>query len=193
LFVNDERQAEAADLLMAKINISRQDEVTTLWRNSSLIGWPGVIDDRCTVAWDFLVELYSCHQWLSKFFVGGREFLLGIRAYKALASFLEYTTILEANGSVADQRYHFSVPAVFLGPEADRGSEPHIESIVSGALPTSAMIERLCAMFGVPPRSFRLEWPLWYQQWMENYSALYHSLPPMIRRKEHMTQPKLPG
>lgn len=65
------------------------------------MGWPNVVGEKCTTAWSFLVDAFSYHDWLSRFFVHHEEYELGLRAYKVIASFLEFTNLVATGRPVA--------------------------------------------------------------------------------------------
>lgn len=174
LFINGREHRRAITLLCSTVQADTRLEPGPLWRSHELMFAAEAVTDSVTEMWRFLLGLYPKLTWLSHFFVNDREYIEGIRAYRAVASLIELGKELASGRDLRTSKTVFpSVAPVFLTNPRGLREPSNAASLISKAVPTTEVLNDICKATGCDPDQIYKAWPEWFGVLVRAYSELY--------------------
>jgi hypothetical protein len=172
------RRTDCIALLMSKVADRNTGEVSELWANHRLMGWPQSLGHNSDRGWSFLLSLYHQHIWLQRLYSSHSSFADSIRIYALTASLLELCQYVRAGGTAdtAKQGVRFSVPPMFALGESHGDN---LGRILRKTLPDARATEEIAEQYRLPADQLRAAWPGWvaaYVFWHSRASRPFFNL-----------------
>ena len=158
------RQTDAVKLLSKKVRCVQETEASAIWENSGLMGYVRALNGDCLVTWDYFRAYSGSRGWIREFYHEGEALGDSYRGYCVLASMLECASLIASDRSdrfVGDAEYWAAVPAMFLLPFRENGTQIH--DVVAKVFSDETTINEIAAVAGCDVQKLRELWPEWYR------------------------------